>query len=75
MKPVVDRLKTEFKGKVDFRRYDASSDPEGDRIANAVQAQYVPTFLFLDKQGKKVDMVVGGLTYDQLKAKIASLAK
>ncbi len=75
MKPVVDRLKQEFKGKVEFRRLDVTSDPEAQRIADAVQAQYVPTFLFLDKAGKKVDMLVGGASEEQLRVKIAALTK
>jgi thiol-disulfide isomerase/thioredoxin len=73
MKPLVERLKSEYTGKVEVRRMNVQSDQEGIRLAEAAKAQYVPTFLFFDSQGNKVDMLVGGATYDQLKAKIDAL--
>lgn len=73
MAPLVERLKREYQGKVEFRRYDVTSDPTGQKIADAVGSEYVPTFLFFDKTGKQVDMFVGGMTEAQLKTKLDSL--
>ena len=72
MKPVVDRLSTQFTN-VEFRRYNMENSQEGQQLAQQVGAQYVPTFLFFDSKGNKVDMVVGGMTEAALKAKIAAL--
>jgi thiol-disulfide isomerase/thioredoxin len=72
MKPVVDRLSKEFPN-VEFRRLNMETSKEGQALADKVGAQYVPTFLFFDSKGNKVDMVVGGMTYAALKAKIAPL--
>jgi thiol-disulfide isomerase/thioredoxin len=73
MAPLVERLKQQFKGKVEFRRYDVTTDQAGQQLADAVGAQYVPTFLFFDARGAKVDMVVGGMPEATLKAKLAAL--
>ena len=73
MKPVVDRLKEQYKGKIDFYRWDASTDPQGSDLATKLNAQYVPTFVFFNAKGDKVDMLVGGVTEDVLKAKLDAL--
>jgi thiol-disulfide isomerase/thioredoxin len=73
MAPLVERLRQEFKGKVEFRRYDVTTDQTGQQLADAVGARYVPTFLFFDAKGAKVDMVVGGMTEAALKSKLAAL--
>jgi thiol-disulfide isomerase/thioredoxin len=75
MAPIVDRLKQQFKGKIEFRRYDVTTDATGQQLADAVGAQYVPTFLFFDAKGQKSDMVVGGMTEATLKAKLDTLAR
>jgi thioredoxin-related protein len=72
MKPVVDRLSKQFSS-VEFRRYNMENSQEGQQLAQQVGAQYVPTFLFFDSKGNKVDMVVGGMTEAALKAKIEQL--
>jgi thioredoxin-related protein len=72
MKPVVDRLSKQFSN-VEFRRYNMENSQEGQQLAQQVGAQYVPTFLFFDSKGNKVDMVVGGMTEAALKGKIAAL--
>jgi thiol-disulfide isomerase/thioredoxin len=73
MAPLVERLKQEFKGRIEFRRYDVTTDPTGQRLADAVGGQYVPTFLFFDSKGAKVDMIVGGVPETTLKTKLAAL--
>jgi thiol-disulfide isomerase/thioredoxin len=72
MKPVVDRLSKQFSN-VEFRRYNVENSQEGQQLAQQVGSQYVPTFLFFDSKGNKVDMVVGGMTEAALKAKIEQL--
>jgi thiol-disulfide isomerase/thioredoxin len=72
MKPVVDRLSKEFPN-IEFRRLNMETSQEGQALAAQLGAQYVPTFVFFDAKGNKVDMVVGGMTEAALKAKIAQL--
>ena len=73
MKPVVDRLRSKYAGRVEFRRYDVTKDLAGISMANQLGAEYVPTFVFFDSKGVKVDMIVGGATEDALKAKLDAL--
>ena len=51
MKPLVERLKKEYAGKVEFRRYVDSGDPVGDVLARQFNVQYVPTFVFVNEDG------------------------
>ncbi len=74
MKPVVDRLRTAYKGKVDVRRMDTGSgDPEVERLAQEFGIQYVPTFVFVDSKGVKQDLVVGETPEAALRAKLDAL--
>jgi len=75
MKPVVDRLKEQYKGKIDFYRWDPGVDAEGADLANKLRAEYVPTFVFFNAKGEKVDMVVGGMDETTLNSKLAALVK
>ena len=74
MKPVVDRLKQEYAGKIGFRRLDTTAgNPETDRLANLFQVQYVPTFVFINADGTTSDLLVGGTTAEVLRAKLNAL--
>ena len=74
MKPVVDRLTTEYKGKVDIRRMDTESgDPDVERLAKVFGIQYVPTFVFVDSKGVKQGIVVGEVTEAALREKLDAL--
>jgi thiol-disulfide isomerase/thioredoxin len=74
MKPVVDGLKAEYAGRIEFRRLDTTSgNAETDRLANLFQVQYVPTFVFVNADGTTSDLIVGGTTADVLRAKLNAL--
>lgn len=74
MKPVVDRLKEQYAGKIEFRRLDTTAgDPETDRLANQFQIQYVPTFVFINTDGTTSDLLVGGTTEEVLRTKLDAL--
>jgi thioredoxin-related protein len=74
MKPVVDRLTQEFSGRVDVRRENVGGgDAAAEALANRYQVQYVPTFVFLNSDGSKADLVVGGLDEAALRAKMTAL--
>lgn len=73
MKPVVDGLKTQYEGKVEFKLYDVEKDEEGARLADQLGAQFVPTFVFANADGSIAQTVVGEMTEDTLKAALDSL--
>ncbi len=71
MKPLVERLAQEYKGKIEFRRYVDSGDPVGDQLAQTFNVQYVPTFAFVDSDGSlSGQLLVGGVTEDVLRARL-----
>jgi len=57
--PVVDRLKAEYEGIVEFRLINVDTHPEGGALMDKYGAQYVPTFVFLTKDGTVSQMIVG----------------
>ena len=70
MKPLVERLREQYKGKVEFRAY---WDGEGEDLAKQFNVQYVPTFIFANADGTVVERFVGGLSEAQLRAKLEAL--
>jgi len=71
MKPLVERLEQEYKGKVEFRRYVDSGDPVGDRLSQQFNVQYVPTFVFVNADGSVSGQpIVGGVGEDVLRQRL-----
>jgi hypothetical protein len=74
MKPLVEGLAREYKGKVDFRRYVDSGDPVGDHLAQVFNVQYVPTFVFANSDGSLSGQpIVGEVTMDVLRQRLNAL--
>ena len=69
---MVDRLKDEYEGKVEFKLYDVEKDAEGGRLANEFGVQYVPTFVFLNADGSESQTFSGG-TEDQIRDALDAL--
>lgn len=59
MKPVVDGLEKEYKGKVEFRRYNVDNDTKGQELMQQFGARYVPTFVFVNSDGSISKQLVG----------------
>lgn len=59
MAPVVDRLKTEYEGIVEFRLINVDTDPQGAALMAQYNAQYVPTFVLLNTDGSVSQTIVG----------------
>jgi thioredoxin 1 len=51
VKPLVDKLESEFSGKVNFHRINIQSN-KGKRLAERYNVTLVPTFIFISKTGK-----------------------
>lgn len=74
MKPLVERLKQEYQGKVEFRRYVDSGDPVGDELAREFNVEYVPTFVFVDADGTVSGQpIVGGTDEATLRQRLDAL--
>ena len=73
MAPVVDRLKTEYEGVVEFRLINVDADPEGQSLMAKYQAQFVPTFVFLNSDGSVDQTVVGAQAEAVLRSALDAL--
>ncbi len=73
MKPVVDRLQKQYQGKVDFKRYDVDTSAEGNRLMQLFDSQYVPTFLFVNRDGTLAQKKVGELAESDFTAALNAL--
>ncbi len=73
MAPVVDRLKSEYDGKVEFRLFDVDKDAEGQALMEQYGAQYVPTFVFVNTDGSAAGQLVGEQSEDAMRKQLDAL--
>ncbi len=72
MKPIVDRLASEFRGKVDVYIVDVETQKYVDLIA-AYRVNAIPTFAFVNSDGALNDYFVGGMSEEDLKNRFEAL--
>jgi thioredoxin-related protein len=60
MKPIVDGIEAQYKGRLDVIRLDIQSET-GRTLAPLYGFQYTPTFIFFDAQGKELWRSIGKL--------------
>jgi thiol-disulfide isomerase/thioredoxin len=72
MKPVVDGLKQQYAGKVEFRRLDVNLDAT-QVLANLYQVEYTPTFVFINSDGTRSDQLVGEVAAPQITQRLDAL--
>lgn len=68
MNPIIEELSEEFKGKVFFGKVDIDNNSE---LAETHHISAVPTMLFFSS-GKVVDQVIGAVSKESLRKKIAA---
>jgi thioredoxin-related protein len=74
MRPVVDRLKQAYAGRVDVKVMMLDgNDAEAERLADIVGVQYVPTFVFVDSKGAQQGLVVGEVSEADMRARLDTL--
>lgn len=73
MEPVVDGLIKEYEGTVEIKKMNVETDKEAAALANKYNAEYVPTFIFLDSSGKQVQILVGEQSEAKLKQGLDAL--
>jgi thioredoxin-related protein len=72
MRPVVDGLVKQYAGRYDIRVMDTSTgDAKVAALARTYAIQYVPTFVFVNRDGSVSQTIVGGSTAQQLEAALA----
>jgi hypothetical protein len=71
---VVDGLIKKYAGRYDIRVMNGSTgDPEVDRLAQVYGIEYVPTFVFLNRDGSLSNKLVGSRPAAELEAEMAKL--
>ncbi|MBI5231436.1 MAG: hypothetical protein HY876_04635 [Coriobacteriales bacterium] len=74
MEPLVEGLKKQYEGKVEFRRLNVDgSDPAATELATKLGVQYVPHFTYVNSDGIVGSQAVGEKTTEELKAGIDAL--
>ena len=66
MKPIVDGVEQEYKGKLMVIRLNIQ-EQVGRELAPVYMFEYTPTFIFFDAQGNELWRSVGNLDLDKLR--------
>ena len=74
MKPVVDRLEKELRGKLVVRRVDLQS-AEGRKLASQYGIELTPTFIFFDSAGREQWRSAGQLDAERVRTSLQESAK
>lgn len=65
-------LETKYQGKIVF--FDANTEtPDGEAIARELGVEAIPALYYYDSKGRLVDKTVGGLSSEELDAKLQQL--
>lgn len=68
MKPVVDRLKAEYEGRIDFRIYGrVNSDRASGQFANQHGVAAIPTMVLVAPDGTERGRLIGAVDEDALR--------
>lgn len=71
IKPVFESLEKEYSGRVNFKSIDVDENPE---MAGRYNIESIPTFIFLNSEGKEINRLVGA-DEQTLKSMLQSLSK
>ena len=72
MKPIVDELKEKYSDRIEFRILNVDL-PEVESESKKYEVSSIPTFIFLDSSGNKVDQVVGTMAKSEFETKLENL--
>ena len=70
MVPIVNGLKAEYEGTVEFKIYDVDKSEEGSALMQQLGLRYVPTFVFVNGDGTIADQVIGESTEDAMRQRL-----
>ena len=63
MEPVINKLRTDYKDKLEVLSIDVRQDPESPRLLGA---RTIPTQIFMDKNGKEFHRHMGFYSYEKI---------
>ena len=72
MKPIVNELKEKYSDRIEFRILNVDL-PEVESESKKYEVSSIPTFIFLDSSGNKVDQVVGTMIKSEFENKLQKL--
>ena len=70
---MVDGLKREYEGKVEFRLLNVEEDQAGVDLANSMGITAVPTFVFINSNGVQAGKQIGSMSREALQAQLDRL--
>lgn len=70
---MVDGLKPEYEGKVEFRILNVETDMEANQLANSMGVTAVPTFVFVNSDGIQAGTIVGAMPEEKLREALDGL--
>lgn len=74
MKPVVNGLKQQYEGKVEFRLVNADKATEAEKaLMQKYKVTAVPTFIFLGSDGNMATSIIGEATEAKMQSTLDSL--
>ncbi|PKQ29302.1 MAG: thiol reductase thioredoxin [Actinobacteria bacterium HGW-Actinobacteria-10] len=73
MKPVVDGLKKQYEGKVEFRLINTDTEQNAQALAQKYRVTAVPTFVFLNKDGTEAGRRLGEVSESDMRAQLDAL--
>ena len=59
LRPVIEELKTQYRGKINVNFYDVNNSAKGKSLANTYSVTSIPTLVYVDKNGTMVRKTVG----------------
>ncbi len=70
---MVDRLKQEYEGRIEFRIVNVDTDPNAAALSAQYRVSGVPMFVFLDETGTQRDPIIGKVPEETLRAALEAL--
>lgn len=59
IRPIIDELKSQYKGKINVNFYDVNNSSTGKSLANTYGVTSIPTLVYVNKNGTVVKKTVG----------------
>ena len=68
--PTFEKMEKKYEGKITFLSVDVDENPD---MAAQYEVQSIPTVVYIDAEGKTVDVTVGLLSEEEFEARLQNL--
>lgn len=76
MTPIIEKAKTKYKDKVSIVKVDASENKhQTQKLVSQYKIYVVPTFIYLDEQGKQIKRTEGSMPYEIFEGYLKEMIK